>query len=56
MKFKDKDYTEADLVADIVNKTENSSTSELSAIFDEIKKYQQRKSTTEQFCLEEGIP
>jgi len=40
MKFKDKDYREADVVADIIKKTESSSIEELSVIFDEIRKYQ----------------
>ncbi|MFW6046605.1 MAG: hypothetical protein ACOCP4_02300 [Candidatus Woesearchaeota archaeon] len=40
MKFKDKDYRETDIVAEIIKKTESSSIQELSGMFDEIRKYQ----------------
>ena len=40
MKFKDKDYRETDVVAEIIKKTDNSSIKELSILFDEIEKYQ----------------
>ena len=40
MKFKDKEYRETDFVAEIIKKTESSSIEELSAVLDEMRKYQ----------------
>ena len=40
MKFTEKDHKESEIVADIINETDNSSIQELSDMFDEISKYQ----------------
>ena len=40
MKFTDQDYRETDFVAEIIKKTESSSIEELSAVLDEMRKYQ----------------